>query len=69
MDADEADFYDSHGNEPPCVKDNEFDQYEDSIDELLRGQNSEITSSSKFVFLSNEQMVTFNIDPSSSKYI
>ena len=62
-DAEEADFFDSDGNEPRYyVKDHEFDHYEDSIDELLSGPNSEIPSQSKFVFLSNDEIDALKVD-------
>ena len=50
----EADYYDSAGNEPPFLKDHEFNHFEVSIDELPTGKNSMIPSISKFVFLSDE---------------
>ena len=61
-DADEADCYDSDGNEPPCVVDNEFVHFEGSIDDISGGENPSIPSSSKFVFLSNEQIDALKVD-------
>ena len=60
--ADEADCYDSDGNEPPCVKDNEFGHFDSSIDEISSDEISQIPSSSKFVFLSNEQIDALKVD-------
>ena len=36
--AEDADCYDSDGNEPPCVKENEFNHFEASIDEISGDQ-------------------------------
>ena len=49
LETEEADCYDSDGNKAPCVKDNEFEHFESSIDEISGGEISQIPSSSKFV--------------------
>ena len=37
-DTNDADCYDSDGNEPPCVQDEEFEHFEDSIDDNILGE-------------------------------
>ena len=58
----EADYYNSDGKEPPYVKDNEFGHFESSIDEISGGEIPQISSSSKFVFLSTEQIDALKVD-------
>ena len=62
LEAEEADCYDSDGNEPPCVKDNEFEHFESSIDEISGDEFSQILSQSKFVFLSTGQIDALKVD-------
>ena len=42
--------------------DNEFEHFEGSIDDISGGENPSIPSSSKFVFLSNEQIDALKVD-------
>ena len=60
--AEDADCYDSDGNEPPCVKESEFSHFEANIEEISGDEISTIPSTSKFVFLSNEEIDGLKVD-------
>ena len=60
--AEDANCFDSGGNEPPCVKKSKFNHFEVSIDEISGDQISTIPSTSKFAFLSNEEIDGLKVD-------
>ena len=57
---DHTDSYDSNGNELPCVKDNEFDQFEASIDEISGDENSLILQT---IVLPTSSHPNWQVDP------
>ena len=60
--AEDEDCYDSDGNEPPCIKDTDFNHFEASIDTILSREISTIPSTSKFVFISDEDIDGLKVD-------
>lgn len=65
----DVDCYDSDGNEPQCVKDTDFNHFEASIDTNFSSESSTIPSTSKFVFISDEDIDGLKVDESRQELV
>ena len=58
----EADCYDSDGNEPPCVVEEEFEHFENSLDQIIGTAAVTIPAAGNFVFLDTNAIDRFKVD-------
>ena len=58
----EADCYDSDGIEPPCVVDEEFVYFENSLDQIISAAAVTIPAAGNFVFLDTNAIDRFKVD-------
>ena len=61
-DEEEADLYDSDGNEPPRVDGDQFFHFEDDIGEVIGGEAEATETAGKFVFLDDNAINALKVD-------